>query len=78
MYMPNFFKDMPTPKKGKFKACVSKNHSIGIDKEIWRSKKIYNCRKKAYLKARIMALFLSWFIDSEWGIEWAIIYVKEN
>lgn len=71
--MPRFFKEMPSPKSGRWVACVIRNYSFRGRKEVW-TKEVTGLRR-AYILARIMALWEDiWcpHYDGEVGIEWAI------
>jgi len=74
-FMPNFFKDMPKPQKGKFKIYTSMFFLYEKHKEY--GVRTYNNKLTAYLAVRLIAMKRDFVtLGSECGIVWGIEEIK--
>lgn len=76
-YMPNFYKELPEYKEGKYKWEAGTYGYFGSYRKI-SSKKYVPNNQKAYIKARFAALKIDWMDSSQRGVYWEIKLDKDN
>lgn len=66
LYMPGFFDRMPKNDECSYEVCVISLHVFKGDEEVYRSKPIKGILR-AYIKARLVALYFDLFVIPNYG-----------